>query len=155
MSEFEWRNEMRKLNEPIETTRDLWPDISVRIAQQPPVASRHQWRRGFAAIAASVVAASGAGLLAYRLDRDVAATGAAPNAIAARSAASESVPRTALDWAVPSDPKLAMVAQGLDKASAELQQALETRPDAVFLVSMINRTNAQRMRLLRQSTISG
>ena len=73
----------------------------------------------------------------------------------ATSGADDSTPRTALAWAVPADPRLASAAQDLDTASAELQKALETRPDAVFLVSMINRTNAQRMRLLRQSAISG
>ena len=155
MSEFEWRNQMRKLNTSEPPARELWPEISARIAQQPRVAPRRDMRRVFAAIAATVIVASGAAMLAYRLDRNAAPTVSAPIAAASPTVMSEAPPRTALDWAVPSDPKLAAVAQGLDKASADLQAALEARPDAVFLVSMINRTNAQRMRLLRQSAISG
>ena len=152
MSEFQWRNQMRKLDETVEPARDLWPDIAARIAQHPRAASRRDWRRGFTAIAATLVVASAAGLLAYRLDRSRVGSVPAPAAIAA---ANDATPLTALDWAVPADPKLATVAQGLDKASADLQAALEARPDAVFLVSMLNRTNAQRMRLLRQTAISG
>ena len=151
--EFQWRSQMRGLNTPEPPARDLWPELSARIAQQPRLAPRRNWRRGFAAIAAALVVASGAGLLAYRLDPKVAPSVSTPEIGATQNAAP--APRTALDWAVPADPRLVAAAQDLDKASADLQAALEARPDAVFLVSMINRTNAQRMRLLRQSAISG
>jgi hypothetical protein len=155
-NEFEWRGEMRKLNSPEQPAHDLWPDISARIAQQQErVGPRRDWRRGFAAIAATVVIASGASLLAYRLDRPGAPPMPASSGTGTLSVANDPAPRTALDWAVPADPKLAAAAQDLDNASAQLQAALEARPEAVFLVSMINRTNAQRMRLLRQSAISG
>jgi hypothetical protein len=63
--------------------------------------------------------------------------------------------RTALDWAVPADPQLAATVQNLDSASAQLQNALEQRPDAVFLVGLLNRTNAQRLRLMRKSPYAG
>jgi hypothetical protein len=63
--------------------------------------------------------------------------------------------RTALDWAVPADPQLAATVQNLDSASAQLQDALEQRPDAVFLVGLLNRTNAQRLRLMRKSPYAG
>jgi hypothetical protein len=156
--EFEWRSQMRKLNTPEQPERDLWPDIAARLAQQPAQALRSErtglWRRGFAAMAATLVVASAAGLFAYRLDRTNAPS-LPPAHELATQADHDAVTLTALDWAVPADPKLAAAAQGLDKASADLQAALEARPDAVFLVSMINRTNAQRMRLLRQSAISG
>jgi hypothetical protein len=45
------------------------------------------------------------------------------------------------------DPRLVGAAVVLDSAHAELEQALEQRPDAVFLVSLLNRTNARRMKL--------
>ncbi len=155
MSEFEWRNQMRKLSTPQQPAHELWTEISARIAVQPRVTPRSQWQRPFAAIAAIIVIAAGAGLTAYRLDSRPAPPVAAPVAMLPTNAAGAAQPRTAFDWAVPSDPQLAAAAAGLDKASADLQAALEARPDAVFLVSMINRTNAQRMRLLRQSAISG
>lgn len=153
--EFQWRSGMRSLDEKVEPAKDLWPAIAARIdseARVVPLRPRATWPR-FAAIAATLVIASGAALVAYRQAGNVDAVASAP--VKAPTGISVNVPHTALDWAVPADPKLAAAAQDLDKASADLQAALEARPDAVFLVSMINRTNAQRMRLMRQSAISG
>jgi ferric-dicitrate binding protein FerR (iron transport regulator) len=157
-NEFQWRSQMRKLNEAVEPARDLWPDIAARIAQEPAAmpARRGEWRRPAFAIAAGLLVAVGAGLTAYRLDRPAPAPQAASNAPATTPTSANDDPTlTALDWAKPSDPKLAAAARTLDKANADLQAALEARPDAVFLVSMLNRTNAQRMRLMRQPGISG
>jgi hypothetical protein len=153
-NEFQWRNQMRKLNQPVEPARDLWPDIAARIAQPVAVPQRRQqWRRPAFAVAASVALAIGAVFTASQLPR----SGSAPSVAGGTThgTTTDAAPPTALDWAKPADPKLAAAAQDLDKASADLQAALEARPDAVFLVSMINRTNAQRMRLMRQSAISG
>jgi hypothetical protein len=158
-NEFQWRSGMRKLDERVEPASDLWPAIAARIEREArvvPLRPRAAWRQRITAVAATLVIASGAGLIAYRQhgNGDVAQTAPA-TPVPASTGAHMKMPRTALDWAVPADPKLAAAAQDLDQASADLQAALEARPDAVFLVSMINRTNAQRMRLLRQSAISG
>lgn len=147
-NEFQWRNQMRKLNEAVEPARDLWPDIAARIAQPVAAAPRRQWRRPALALAASLVLGIGAVFTASQLQR-------VDSSPAVAHAAADGAALTALDWATPADPKLAAAAQDLDKASADLQAALEARPDAVFLVSMLNRTNAQRMRLVRQAAISG
>ncbi len=77
------------------------------------------------------------------------------NANTAQAPSGPERPRTALDWAVPADPQLAATVQNLDSASAQLQDALEQRPDAVFLVGLLNRTNAQRLRLMRKSPYAG
>lgn len=147
-NEFQWRNQMRKLNEAVEPARDLWPDIAASIAQPVAAAPRRPWLRPALALAASLVAGVGAVFTASQLQRGDSGPPAA-------HAAADGAALTALDWAKPADPKLAAAAQDLDKASADLQAALEARPDAVFLVSMLNRTNAQRMRLVRQAAISG
>lgn len=158
-NEFQWRSGMRKLDEKVEPASDLWPAIAARIerdARVVPLRSRAAWRQRITAVAATLVIASGAGLLAYRQHgKDDVARTTPETPVPTATGARMNMPRTALDWAVPADPKLAAAAQDLDQASADLQAALEARPDAVFLVSMINRTNAQRMRLLRQSAISG
>jgi hypothetical protein len=157
-NEFQWRSGMRKLDEKVEPASDLWPAIAARIerdARVVPLRSRSAWRQRITAVAATLVIASGAGLIAYRQPGNGDVVKATPVSSPAATGAHMKMPRTALDWAVPADPKLAAAAQDLDQASADLQAALEARPDAVFLVSMINRTNAQRMRLLRQSAISG
>ena len=153
-NEFQWRKQMRTLNQDVEPARDLWPDIAARIAQAVAAPWRRPWQRPAFALAASLVLAAGA---VFTASRFLHPSGPAPTLTAVRpqGASDGAVSLTALDWAKPADPGLAAAAQDLDKASAELQAALEARPDAVFLVGMLNRTNAQRMRLMRQSAISG
>jgi hypothetical protein len=172
-NEFEWRNEMRKLGGPVEPARDLWPSIAARIAGMPAQMPARPRRRqvSWFAIAATVIVVIGAGATAYRWQHS--APGRSPSAAEAmdgrerppgKSPGSASTvqasdgperPRTALDWAVPADPQLAATVQNLDTASAQLQEALEQRPDAVFLVGLLNRTNAQRLRLMRKSPYAG
>ena len=168
-SEFEWRNEMRKLGGPVEPARDLWPEIAARIAAQPlaPVQSTRRRALGWIALAATVLVAVGAGLMLQQVRHGeplATATGTAAQPTAPPVAAKPNsapptmaadLPRTALDWAVPEDPRLAATAQDLDNASAQLQDALEQRPDAVFLVGLLNRTNAMRLRLMRKSPYAG
>jgi|SRR5450432_3038411 len=140
-SEFEWRNEMRKLGGPVEPARELWPNVAARIAAQRPQRSRLP-RIGMA-IAATLVMASSAVLIAQRMQPH--------RHVVAEDAGEGAIPLPALEWAQPDNPVFAAAAQDLDGASTELQQALEQRPEAVFLVGMLNRTNGQRMRLLQQS----
>ena len=155
--EFEWRNNMRKLGGPVDPARDLWPAVAARIAGEPLRARSRRNVAAWLAVAATLVVAAGAGT-AWHWQRSATATATAGHVAAqspAPSVAAAEPPRTALDWAVPSDPALAASAKNLDEASAQLQQALEERPDAVFLVGLLNRTNAQRLRLMRKSPYSG
>jgi hypothetical protein len=172
-NEFEWRNEMRKLGGPVEPVRDLWPSIAARIAGTPAQMPARLRRRqvGWFAIAATVIVAIGAGTTAYRwqpsapgrspsaaeaMDGRERPPGQSPgSASTAQASDGRERSRTALDWAVPADPQLAATVQNLDSASAQLQDALEQRPDAVFLVGLLNRTNAQRLRLMRKSPYAG
>ncbi len=161
-SEFEWRNGMRKLGGAVEPQRDLWPAIAARIAtERTPVRRRPL---GWFALAASLIVAIGAGLLLHEQHGGqplASAPVVAPTptkidepSAAGKGVAATALPRTALDWAVPEDPRLAATAQDLDNASAQLQDALEQRPDAVFLVGLLNRTNSMRLRLMRKSPIA-
>ncbi len=169
-NEFLWRNQMRKQAEAVEPGHDLWPAIAARLATT--TASHRRSRRsqiGWLAIAATLVVAGGASLTAWRWQRaapmpaPVAVTASdsqqvAAQPIAAQPVANSTAPApelTALDWAVPDDPALAATAQNLDNASAQLQDALEQRPDAVFLVGLLNRTNSMRLRLLRKPPNAG
>ncbi len=61
---------------------------------------------------------------------------------------SEQIQR-ARELAASGDPRLASAEIVLDAASQELELALQQRPDAVFLVSLINRTHAQQRKLAR------
>lgn len=131
-SEFQWRNELRKLEAPAEPAQDLWPSIQARIEAVPR--QRARWPR-LAVAAAAAAMAGGAGVLAWHA-RTV-------------QQAEPETSSTALEWSQPTDRKLAAAAQDLDSASAQLQQTLEQHPDAVFLVGLLNRTNSQRMRLMQ------
>ena len=139
-TEFQWRSQMRQLGGGVEPAHDLWPGIAAQIATRATRQSRLQIAF---ALAATLVIALGAGLVAQRgnwqtLDSHTAAL--AP---------------TAMDWARPHDARLAAAARDLDDASAQLQQALEQHPDAVFLVGLLNRANGQRMRLMKQQSYTG
>ena len=160
--EFEWRKQMRKLGGPLEPARELWPDIAARIAGAPARTTSHRRTASWLAMAATLAVAVGAGVIAYRGSGNAtpdASTQASAHIPAVSPAASTTSTaerqRTALDWAMPADPALAATAQNLDNASAQLQGALEQRPDAVFLVGLLNRTNSQRLRLMRKSPYAG
>lgn len=164
-NEFQWRNEMRKLAGAVNPARDLWPAIATQIAPAPALApaSARRRRAGWMAIAATLVVGVGTATTAYRWQRSEPVVGgpkvtqrqADPVAAIVEPGSGRERPRTALDWAVPADPQLAATAENLDAASALLQDALEQRPDAVFLVGLLNRTNAQRLRLMRKSPYAG
>lgn len=145
-NEFAWRNQLRQLGASVEPQRDLWPSISARIAVRP---STLRQRMGLG-LAAAVMMALGFGAIAWRSQSQTAEPMAAT---APWRGVSGAVPESApLAWAVPANAALAAASRDLDSASVNLQQALETHPQAVFLVGLLNRTNALRMRLLRQSS---
>jgi hypothetical protein len=143
MSEFEWRSEMRKLDGPVEPARDLWPTIESRIAALPNRRSRRPF--GFS-IAAAVLVACGALVFAWQLHTSTPA----PVPIVA-SSSDVAIKHKHSDIAQPAHPALAAAALDLDDASTNIQEALEQRPDAVFLVGLLNRTNGQRLRFMKQS----
>ena len=145
MSEFEWRSEMRKLGGPVEPVRDLWPSIESRIAALPNRRSARPF--GFS-IAAAVLVACGALVFAWQL-RD--SPPAPVPMVASTTNITPKHKRIDADVVQPAHPALAAAALDLDDASATIQEAFEQRPDAVFLVGLLNRTNGQRLRLIKQS----
>ncbi|HST26935.1 MAG TPA: hypothetical protein VLK26_01035 [Rudaea sp.] len=143
--EFQWRNELRKLGGDAQPPRDLWPQIAARIAVRP---ATQRWRMGLG-LAATLASALAVATLAWRThSTNTIPLAATAPAHGAKGMAADNAP---LAWAVPANPALAAASRDLDGASVQLQQALELHPQAVFLVGLLNRTNAQRMRLLRQA----
>ena len=143
-NDFLWRSELRKLGSDAEPLHDLWPQIAARIAVRP---ATQRWRMGLG-LAATLIVACSVGAIAWRMQIQTTYPIAAT---APHSTANISTDSAPLAWAVPANPALAAASRDLDSASVQLQQALETHPQAVFLVGLLNRTNAQRMRLLRQA----
>ena len=151
MTDFEIQRRLRELNTPRPPQTDLWTVIATRIsAREPmPVAQRRsRWLP--LAVAASLLLAVAAGMLVLDLrqqnfTQDVATTDA--NALSPKKQGVSSRDAQNFSRAPGGDPRLIGAAVVLDAAHAELEQALEQRPDAVFLVSLLNRTNARRMKL--------
>ena len=153
MTDFEIHRRLRELNTPRLPQTDLWTAIARRIGGREPILVAQRRSRWLPlAVAASVLLAIAAGILVldirqqnFTQDQDVVTTDA--NALSPKR--QRVSPRDAQDFshAPGGDPRLIGAAVVLDAAHAELEQALAQRPDAVFLVSLLNRTNARRMKL--------
>ena len=146
MTEFEIQRGLRQMNTPRVPQTDLWPGIAARIAAaeaEPARSVRRTWLP-FAAAASLLLAVGAAVVLLQMQPRDDATLANSAMPMPARVS-----PKDARDFsrAPGGDPRLVGAAVVLDSAHAELEQALEQRPDAVFLVSLLNRTNARRMKL--------
>ena len=150
MNDFEIQRGLRQMNAPRPPETDLWPAIAARIATETVQASPP--RRGARwplAAAAGVLLALATGLLMPILQQANAPQTIAATAPDRAPALVRQSPVAVRDAAIAQgrDPRLAGASAVLDAAQAELAQAIEQRPDALFLVSLLNRTNAQRMKL--------
>ncbi|MBN8482670.1 MAG: hypothetical protein J0L88_13890 [Xanthomonadales bacterium] len=155
MSEFELQRDLRGLLGERMPTRDLWPAIATRIEgaalEAPAPLRRH--RRWFPfGVAAAMTLAVGAGLASRALEQRSRET------VGGESPTMRSVQaqiERARELARSGDPQLAGAEVVIDTASSELEQALAQQPDAVFLVGLINRTEAQRRKLARLGMHAG
>ena len=146
MSEFEWRNGMRKVGGPVEPERDLWPDIAAKISAIPQERSSRFPRF---AIAAGVLVACGAVVFAWQLQNEPVPQ---QQTVAANTPAPKRVINNVVDTDEHAPRKvLANASDELNDASESIQQALEQRPDAVFLVNLLNKTNSQRLRVMKKA----
>lgn len=155
MTDFELQRRLRELRVPVEPQRDLFAGIAARIAAEAAVVTPRPARRhlpwAYAAAAAVVIAViSGVGV--GRLDRLQMDDN---SAIVVHPAKLPGMNGAALAMAPGGNPRLAGAALVLDDAQSQLEQALSEHPDAVFLVSLMNRTNAQRMKLERLGRDAG
>lgn len=149
MTEFEIQRKLRAMDAPRQPEHDLWPAIAARIASSSQTSTPHAARRRWLplAAAASTVLAIAGGLAFFAMKGEVDTSTNDDYAMTTRI--ERISPAQAREQALRSgeDPRLAGANIVLDAAHSELQQALEQHPDAVFLVSLLNRTNAQRMKI--------
>ena len=146
MTDFEIQRRLRAMNAPRTPDRDLWPAIAARIEAASAATVPRTRRRWIPlAAAASTIFAIVGGLAVYA-QRERPEASAYADTLPRIERIS---PRDAREQALRTgeDPRLAGPNLVLDAAHSELQQALDQHPDAVFLVSLLNRTNAQRMKL--------
>jgi hypothetical protein len=139
MNEFEWRQQMRGLRQPIAPARDLWGAIDAALDARgdgaatttPTVwrAARQPWLQA-AALAGVFLLAGGIGVHLHR-------QAAAPDGTTALASA---------PWN-PSDPRLSGAAIELDAARLELQQAMQQAPHSPSLQRLLARTERQQTQL--------
>lgn len=157
MNDFEMQRRLRGLDTAREPRTDLWPGIAARIATNDSVAvaPRRRWRLPLAAAAVALLAVATGVLL--QNPRMPAPTPVAGTLAPAPRESLRVSPGEAADIARArgSDPRVLGATVVLEAAQDELAQALEQRPDAVFLVSLLNRTHAQRMKLERFGASAG
>lgn len=140
MNEFEWRRQLRDLQQPVAPRRDLWPAIEAALAapDAAPAVESARPRRAFHAPSWLLVASFvGITLLALGLGLQQSRQPIQAPVVAAR------VPSA---WK-PDDPRLAGAAVELDAARMELRQAIEQSPDSAALQRLLLRTEQQQSRL--------
>lgn len=159
MIDFETQRRLRGMNTERTPRTDLWSGIAARIAQADGGAvtvARRRHRLPLAAAAAVLLAVS-AGVLLHGTRETAPLPMAATHSPVDRFQPTRVSPSEAIGIARArgSDPRVLGASLVLDSAQEELAQALEQRPDAVFLVSLLNRTHAQRMKLERFGASAG
>jgi hypothetical protein len=150
MTDFELQRRLRELIAPRPPQGDLWPAIAARIATAPVRVQTGRRRSAWlpiAAAAALLFAIAGTLSIALRQHDAMPDNTMMANAIPPRGLPVSPHDVATFANAPNGDPRLIGAAAVLDAAHAELEQALDQRPDAVFLVSLLNRTRARRTHL--------
>lgn len=154
MTDFELQRRLRDLRVQVAPERDLFPAIAARIEGRQLASKRTRRRSPWlyaaaAAILVAVITAVGIGQMAtQRADTNFAYRSIDPATLPGMNAA-------AIAAAPGGDPRLAAATMVIDDARMQLELAIAERPDAVFLVSLMNRTNAQHMKLERLGSHAG
>jgi hypothetical protein len=159
MNDFEIQRRLRAMNAERTPRTDLWSGIAARIGEAEAGATTvaHRGHRLPLAAAAAVLLAVAAGVMLQDRREPAPSSTAATTSPVDRHAPARISPSEAVDIARArgSDPRVLGASLVLDSAQDELAQALEQQPDAVFLVSLLNRTHAQRMKLERFGASAG
>lgn len=150
MTDFELQRRLRELDAPRPPGNDLWPAIALRMGAESATPRRlHRRAAGLplAAAAALLIALGGVLYVARQPPLTTAHRTQATAVAAARATSLSPGDVEAFARAHDTDPRLAGATVVLDAAHAELEQALEQRPDAAFLVGLLARTHARRLKL--------
>ncbi|HEV2608442.1 MAG TPA: hypothetical protein VGT79_10730 [Xanthomonadaceae bacterium] len=161
MTEINDRWQLRQLSRERAPTRDLWPGIAASIAQPQQTerlqnAARGRWWRTFgsALVASLVLGAFGLGLARPRLLEMVGLRRATPeHQLVLKEAAAirkqyQVELRQFRNKPVSTDITPALIE--LDQSADNIMVALNSHPDAVFLLDQLRRTYARRLQLTQR-----
>lgn len=146
MNDFEWRQQMRQLRQPVRPSAQLWQRIDAALdapatATTSPVRRRPGQRWLLAASLAGLIVLAGG--LAWRLQQ------AAPAGPVVAEA-----PTPAKAWK-PTDPRLSGAAIELNAAQIELSQAMQQAPHSAALQRLLARTEQQQSQLRQMEREAG
>jgi hypothetical protein len=158
MTETSYRWQLRQLPREREPSRDLWTGIAAAIARPHRAAHAPRgsgWRTAASALAASLVlGAFGLGLAKPRLLETVGLRRATPeHQLVLKEAAAirkqyQVELRQFRNKPVPTDITPALIE--LDQSADNIMVALNSHPDAVFLLDQLRRTYARRLQLTQR-----
>ena len=147
-----WR--LRDLRQDTSPQRDLWPDIAERIAMVPqvsePARSRHVRRLAPWAVAASV-------LLAVGMVWQNQAPPEPETSLFQREATAltrEYQGALAQFSGTQAPPELAPALDALDHSAAQIRSAIDSDPNARFLLDQLRRTYARRLALSQRAAMT-
>ena len=146
MNDFEWRQQMRQLRQPVRPSAHLWQRIDAALDAPAPAATSparpvpmQRWLLA-ASLAGLIVLAGG---LAWRLQQGAPAAPAIAEA-----------PTSAKPWK-PTDPRLSGAAIELNAAQIELSQAMQQAPHSAALQRLLARTEQQQSQLRQMEREAG
>lgn len=152
MNEFEWRQQMLGLREPLAPRPELWASIDAALdaleSTGSPVASRtagaphERTRRWLMAASFAALALLGAAFATHYVQ------------VSRQAVIASASPTVAHDWK-PADPRLAGAATQLDAARKELQQAMQQAPNSPALQRLLKRTEQQQTQLQQLANEAG
>lgn len=152
LSDDALRWKLRALRRDVPLARDLWPDLSARLAATPQVASAPVPRRRVApfALAASVLLAV---TMTWQLQRAPQGDAVIQREAAAMTRAYTGV-LAQMDAQAKASPEYAPALQALDQSAAEIRHAIATDPQARFLLEQLRRTYARRLALTQRAVMT-
>jgi hypothetical protein len=152
MTETDLRWQLRQLPREIEPARDPWPAIAAAIERRP-ARSTQRWMLSSLAVAASLLLV--AGLVWKRTDVPVPArrTDASALIVATESRAITDEYRAALRQykGAPVPAAIEPTLGELDRNLAQIQRAIASDPDSIFLLEQLRRTYSTRLALTQRA----
>ena len=159
MTHTSYRWQLRQLPRERAPTRDLWAGIAATILQSPSACSRpsrsNSWRAAVSAIAASVVlGAFGLGLTSPRWLDSLHLRRASPEhqLVLQEAAAIRNQYQDELRQfrATPIPDAISPALIELDRSADNIRIALDSHPEAIFLLDQLRRTYARRLQLTQR-----
>ena len=155
MTETDLRWQLRQLPREIEPSRDLWPGIAAAIDRRP-ARPAHRWLFSSLAMAASLLLV--AGLVWKRGAAPVPSPSADASAlvVATESRAITSEYQAALRQykGAPVPAAIEPALGELDRSVVQIQHAIASNPDSVYLLEQLRRTYSKRL-ALTQHAVAG